>query len=226
VRDTLLVPDDLWTVALAGVAAGLGVAMPLGAVAALIVREGLVRGFRTAAAAAVGVGAVDTAYCAVAMAAGAAVAPAVQAYRGVFLVVSGLLVTAVGVRQLVLGRRAAAPVVDGATTERGSGTSPVAVFLRFVGLTAVNPLTLVYFAALAGAVTANTASWRGPAVFVAAVGAASLAWQLVLAAGSSLLGRSVGLAMSRRVGLVASLLVVVLGLSILVGGVAQLRGGP
>lgn len=54
-------------------------------------------------------------------------------------------------------------------------------YARFLGLTAVNPTTVVYFAALiAGLPAVARAPAGAKAVFVAAVGLASLSWQLVL----------------------------------------------
>lgn len=208
--------DDLVLPAGAGLAAGLGVAMPLGAVAALILRAGLAHGFRVAAAAAAGVAVVDTSYCALAAFTGAAARPVLEAHRGPFLCLSGLLVVAVGLRQLVGGRRRV--LGSGAGPEMAPAAREM--FLRFVALTAVNPLTLVYFVALAGAVTTTSASWGGPVVFVVAVGLASLAWQLLLALLGSAFGRSVGARTAGLVGDLASVLVVGLGAAVVLRGLA------
>lgn len=210
--------DDLWLTALAGAAAGLGVAMPLGAIGALLLREGLVNGFRTGAFAAGGVAFVDTLYCAVAMVLGGAAAQAVDAHRGAFLIVSGLLVVAVGVRQL-LGALRGAP----ASTETGEAL-PAArgrrLFAQFVLLTAVNPITLVYFVALAGAAGRGD-GWAGPVVFVAAVGVSSLAWQLGLVVTGAALGRGVRPRTAEVIGMVAAAIVIALGIGVVIAG---LRG--
>jgi arginine exporter protein ArgO len=59
---------------------------------------------------------------------------------------------------------------------------PGRLYARFLGLTAVNPTTVVYFAALiAGLPAVASAPAGGKLVFVVAVGLASLSWQLVLA---------------------------------------------
>ena len=203
--------DEIVIPAAAGVAAGLGVAMPLGAIAALLLREGLVNGFRVAAAAAGGVALVDTVYCAIATLAGAAIAPALESRRTLFLTASGLLIVAIGVHQLINGlrrRSAQTPTVEPA--------SPVAAFVRFVGLTAINPLTLVYFVALAGAVTTQSGSWIGPVVFVVAVGVSSLLWQLVLASVGSVFGRTVSAHTTEVIGIAASILILGLGSLIVV----------
>ncbi len=206
--------DEILLSAGAGVVAGLGVAMPLGAIGALLLREGLVNGFRVAASAATGVAIVDTAYCAVAALVGATFAPLVESHRSAFLIVSGLVILAIGVRQLVMAvRRRSAQAPD------AEPTAPFAAFLRFVGLTAINPLTLVYFVALAGAITTHSTSPIGPVVFVVAVGASSLAWQLVLASVGSLFGRSLNPRATEIIGVVASILIVALGGMVAVSGV-------
>lgn len=197
--------------AAAGVAAGLGVAMPLGAIAALLLREGLVSGFRVAAAGASGVALVDTLYCAVAVLAGSLVAPLIGAHERTFLMVAGAVVVAIGLRQLVAAlRRRSADAPDEVTR-----TTPARAFATFVGLTAVNPLTLVYFVALAAAVSTRSASWVGPVVFVVAVGLASWAWQLLLAGIGSSAGRALGPRTAEVVGILAAALVVTLGLGVM-----------
>lgn len=209
--------NEVWGSAVAGVIAGLGVAMPLGAIAALLLREGLVNGFRVAAAAAVGVATVDLLYCAVATATGTLLARTIESYRGAFLVVSGVLVVAIGVRQLHHGLK-----------ERGRQAPDVGLVLartayaRFVGLTAVNPMTLVYFVALGGAVIAPSGSSAAPAAFVAAAGLSSLAWQLVLASVGSFFRGAVGARTARVIGIAASLLVLALGAAVLVNGINAL----
>ncbi|TQK30187.1 LysE family transporter [Arthrobacter sp. SLBN-53] len=209
--------NDIVTMAVAGVVAGLGVAMPLGAVAALLLREGLVNGFRTAAAGAAGVATVDLVYCIVAVLTCATFARSVDDHRGVFLLASGVLIVAIGVRQLWQGMRQPPRVAP--EVERASAP---AAFARFVGLTAINPITLVYFIALSGAVTHSDGSWIGPVIFVAAVGGASLTWQLLLAWVGSAFGGALSLRATRAIGIIASLLIVALGTGVAINGAAAL----
>ncbi len=209
--------NDIVAPALAGVLAGLGVAMPLGAVAAFLLREGLVNGLRTAAAGAAGVATVDLVYCTIAALTGATFAPAIEDHRSVFLLTSGVLIVAIGVRQLWQGARQSprgAPEVERA--------SALATFGRFVGLTAINPITLVYFIALSGAVTHSYGSWIAPVIFVAAVGGASLAWQLLLAWVGSAFGGALSLSTTRAIGVIASFLIVALGMVVVANGAAAL----
>ena len=209
--------DGFWVAALAGVLAGLGVAMPLGAIGALLLREGIVNGFRVGAAAAAGVATVDLLYCAVATATGALLASAIDGVRGPFLIASGILVIAIGILQLSRIRRP--PGSDATAVDR---ISALRAYARFVGLTAINPMTLIYFIALGGAVTARSASPAGPVVFVVAAGLASLAWQLMLAGAGALFGHLIGRRATRVIGVLASLIVVALGAIVLAQGAGAL----
>ncbi|HTW18341.1 MAG TPA: LysE family transporter [Nocardioides sp.] len=211
--------SEIWTPALAGGVAGLGVAMPLGAIGVLLLREGWENGFRVAAAAAVGVALVDLVYCALATVLGVRVSATVEHHRGAFLLLSGLVIVGIGGRQLIAAWRAGGATPAGPV---GRTTSAWRAFARFVVLTAVNPITLVYFVALAGAVTTSNNSRLAPAVFVTAVGLSSLAWQLLLAGVGSVSGASISARASRVVGVVASGVVVSLGAAVLASGTVAL----
>jgi threonine/homoserine/homoserine lactone efflux protein len=175
---------DLAEPLVAGLVAGYGVAIPLGAIGVLVVDAGMRGGFRPAAAAASGVAAADFLYAALAAAAGTAVAALLEPWqRTVQLVAAAVLVAvaALGFWHL-RGRRE-----EDAGTPRTS-PSGRSMFLRFLALTSVNPATVAYFAALiAGLPAVASAPAEAKLVFVAAAGLASLSWQLVLgAAGATL----------------------------------------
>lgn len=209
--------EGIGIAALAGVLAGLGVAMPLGAIGALLLREGIVNGFRVGAAAAAGVATVDLLYCAVATATGALLASAIESIRGPFLIASGILVIGIGILQLLRIRR-----TPGSDAPEVGRISALRAYGRFFGLTAINPMTLIYFVALGGAVSARSASPAGPVVFVLAAGVASLAWQLLLAGAGAVFGHLIGPRATRVIGLVASLVVIGLGAVVLAEGVSAL----
>ena len=192
---------------LLGVAAGLGVAMPLGAVSVLLLREAMLQGLRRALAGAAGIGLVDLAYCALAVTAGSAAATVLTSVGAWPRVLAGLAVVGIGVRMLL---RLPVPDVGGAAPAGGPGS----VFLRFVTLTAVNPLTLVYFLALGTALQPGAAA----AGFVVAAGLASLAWQSGLAVVGASLGAVLPPAATRVLGVVAAGVVLGLGLVLLVAG--------
>ncbi|UXM93557.1 LysE family translocator [Paenarthrobacter sp. JL.01a] len=208
--------NEIWTSTLAGALVGLGVAMPLGAIAALLVREGIVNGFRVSSAAAAGVATVDLFYCAGATAAGTLLVRNIEEHRGIFLLASGLLITSIGVMQFLQGlKKPSRPDFE-------DSKSSSRAFLRFVGLTAVNPLTLVYFVALGGSVVGPGGSWAAPAAFTLAAGLTSFAWQLVLASLGSFFGKAVGPRTARTIGIAASLLVLTLGTLVTINGAAAL----
>jgi arginine exporter protein ArgO len=168
--------------ALAGAAAGLGVAVPVGAMGVLLVQEGM-RDRRDAVAAASAVAVVDLAYAAVATALGPLVAAALSGVEAwVRLVAAGVLMV-IAVRGLWGARRSvevAPPAVGGGGAARTFG--------RFAALTLVNPTTALYFAALT---TAQGAALDGPGaggLFVAGVFVASLCWQQLLVAAAGFAG--------------------------------------
>jgi arginine exporter protein ArgO len=180
---------------IAGLLAGWGVAIPLGAIGVMIVDLGMRGGFRPAAAAAAGVAAADFLYAAVAAAAGAAVAGALAPHERELRLAAAAVLAVVALVGLRVARRAlsadaarpTAPPAHPVTAPVPHPAAP-AVFARFLALTSINPLTVAYFAALiAGLPAIASASAGAKALFVLAAGAASLSWQLVLAgAGATL----------------------------------------
>ena len=170
---------DLAEPFVAGLVAGYGVAIPVGAIGVLVVDAGMRGGFRPAAAAASGVAAADFLYAALAAAA-ELLAPW---QRTVQLVAAAVLVAVAALGFWHLGRRGKDDA--GATRSAPSGRH---MFVRFLALTSVNPATVAYFAALiAGLPAVASAPAEAKVAFVAAAGAASLSWQLLLgAAGATL----------------------------------------
>jgi threonine/homoserine/homoserine lactone efflux protein len=167
---------------IAGLLAGWGVAIPLGAIGVMVVDVGMRAGLRPAAAAAAGVASADFLYAALAATAGAAIAGVLESHAhdlrlGAAAVLA--IVAALGLRALRRGRddTAAMPPARG-------------LYLRFLALTSINPLTVAYFAALiAGLPAVASAPPAAKVAFVVAAGVASLSWQLVLAAAGVTLHR-------------------------------------
>ncbi|WP_037577887.1 LysE family transporter [Phaeacidiphilus oryzae] len=175
----------------AGLLAGYGIAVPVGAVGtylvALTVRTSLLVG----ACAALGVATADGVYALVAQAGGAALARGIQPVLTPLRWASALVLTALAVRGAVLAlrryRRRDAPVLDGG----GAALGPARAYLGLWGVTMLNPLTVVYFVALVlGGQAAPAADRMRQAAFVLAAFAASASWQLLLAGGGALLGRT------------------------------------
>jgi threonine/homoserine/homoserine lactone efflux protein len=179
---------------LAGLVAGFGVAIPLGAIGVMIVDLGMRGGFRPAAAAAAGVATADLLYAAVAAAAGAAAAAALAPHAHALRLISAAVLAVLGAYGLVAARRAAAIRAAHPPASAAPAARPAAppagprIYARFLALTSINPLTVAYFAALIAGLPAVSSSSTGAKVaFVLAAGAASLSWQLVLAGAGAVL---------------------------------------
>jgi arginine exporter protein ArgO len=204
-------------VAVSGALTGLAIAVPVGAVGALLVALASRAGWRVGAAAALGVASVDGVYAAVAVLAGAAVSAALVPIAGALEVAAGLVLLGVAALLALHALRPERPGAAAAQQARRE-PGPRAAYLLFVGMTALNPTTLVYFAAV---VLGNRDLVDGAtegAVFVAAALVASAVWQLVLATSGALLGQALSGPRGRRLsGLVAAVTVAGLALHTMLG---------
>lgn len=166
-----------------GALAGLGIAVPVGAIAVLIVDLAMRRGFGGAVPAALGAAAADLAYAVVAVLAGSAVASALEPHqRTIQLVSAGVLAAIVVYRTWRLLRP-----VD-LKRPRRTAEDPLRTFGSFLALTLLNPMTVTYFAALILGLGPDTfGSGTDRALFAAGAGIASASWQLLLAGTGAIL---------------------------------------
>ena len=203
---------------LAGVVAGLGVAMPVGAITTLIAVLAAQHGWRIGAAAGLGAATVDGAYATVAVVFGALIAPVLDAWRAPLRWVAAGVLVVIAVLLLRPAWRPAGASPSGAEAPsfeapRTRAAAAPRTYLTFVGLTAVNPTTVVYFAALTTGGPAAGAVSSGPrgAAFVVGAFAASAAWQLVVASAGHGAGRALTGPRGRRwTAIVGGAIVVVL----------------
>ncbi|MER5209842.1 LysE family transporter [Streptomyces sp. NPDC002838] len=193
---------------LAGLLAGYGIAVPVGAVGTYLVSLTARTSLRTGACAALGVATADGLYALVATLGGSALAgalrPALVPLRWasvLVLVALALWGAATAVRQYRrhrLATRSDPPAPRALLTDlrdaaeiRQKGPSPARVFLGLLGITLLNPTTVIYFAALVlGTRAEDAVRPLEQGVFVLAAFAASASWQLLLAGGGALLGRA------------------------------------
>jgi arginine exporter protein ArgO len=210
--------DPIVTAALvAGLVAGYGIAVPVGAVAVLIVGLTARTSFRVGAAAALGVATADGLYALVAVAGGAALARFIAPAAPVLRWLAALVLVAVAVRTAVAAVREHRRESGGVVDDRAMGT-PGRAFFGLLAVTLLNPTTVVYFTALvlgrqAGAATGGLAA----GAFVGAAFAASASWQLVLAGGGTLVGRALTGARGRLVSaLGSSVLITALAVAVVV----------
>lgn len=191
---------------LAGVAAGYGIAVPVGAIGVLIAGLSARTSLRVGAAAGLGAATADGIYALVAVAGGAAVA-------GLIAPIAGPLRWAAVVVLLGLAAgtlRGAFRRPEAVRAERP--TTALRAYAGILGLTLLNPATVIYFAALVlGAGGAGGGAW-----FVIGAFLASASWQLALAGGGSLVGRLLTGERGRRItALVSSAVIVVLAVRLL-----------
>ena len=172
----------------AGLLAGYGIAVPVGAIAALIVGLTARAGLRTGAAAALGVATADGVYAAVAMVGGSALAAVIASVAEPLRWLAAAVLLALAVRGAVTGLRHYRDPARAAT--RGGLSTPGRAYLGLLGLTLLNPATVVYFGALVlGRQADGELGTAGALVFVVAAFVASASWQLLLAGGGSVVGR-------------------------------------
>jgi len=161
---------------LVGAAAGYGIAIPVGPIAVLILRIGLRRGFRLAAAAGAGTATADLVFASVALVVGAAVSGAIASVLVPVRLAAAVVLIGLAVRGLLRLRHAR---VEGGSE---GPASALRVYLLFLGLTLLNPATVVYFVSLAVGLPEISEDLTARALFVAGAVLASLSWQTVLAA--------------------------------------------
>ncbi len=215
----------------AGLAAGYGIAIPVGAVAVLIVESGIRFGGRTAVAAGAGAASADGIYAAVAAVFGAALAgvltPWEQPLRAAAVVVLAAL-SLHGLRSVARDSDGHAspwsgPSRPGDPAPSGPGPSIAArrsvrrTYAAFLGITLLNPLTITYFAALILGLGGTGTDAAQKTAFVAGAFLASLSWQTLLAGGSATLRRRLSPRLRLAVGIAGNAVVLAFAVVIAVG---------
>ncbi|GAA4577604.1 LysE family transporter [Micromonospora coerulea] len=206
---------------LAGLLAGYGVAIPVGAIAILILGLSARTSFRVGAAAALAVATADGLYAAVAALGGAGLAGVIAPVAGPLRVAAALVLLGLAAHGLRSAWRARRPDAAPAPPRAGTGlTTPGRAFVGVLGLTLLNPTTVLYFAALVlGRRDAADPDAAAAALFVAGAFLASASWQLLVAGGGTLVGRALAGPRGRLVtGLVSSALIAALAVATLLAG--------
>jgi threonine/homoserine/homoserine lactone efflux protein len=194
---------------LLGVAAGYAIAIPFGPIAILIVRTGVRQGLRAAAAAGAGTATADLVFATIAMLFGAAasalLAPILPAAR----LVAGAALAVIAVRGLIAAPR---------PMERESGATRAGnTYLLFLGLTMLNPPTIIYFVSLAIALPEVSASFASRAAFALGAFLSSLSWQEVLALVGAMLHGRLTPRLQRITAIVSSLIILALAARVAFG---------
>lgn len=165
---------------LAGVLAGYGIAVPVGGIGVLIVGLSARISLRVGAAAGLGAATADGIYALVAVSGGAAVASVITP------IAAPLRWTGAAVLLALAAWTALSAIRSTGVIERSvRPATPLRTYLGVLGLTLLNPATVIYFAAL---VIGNGGAGGG-VWFVLGAFLASASWQLLIAGGGSLIGR-------------------------------------
>lgn len=195
-------------VVVSGLVTGWAIAVPIGAVGAFLVTLTARTSYGVGAAAALGIATVDGVYAALAVVAGAALSTLLEPVTDPLRIASAVVLLLIAV---LTARNALLAGGSGGPDARP--LRPARAYALFVGITAVNPATVVYFAAIVLGNRHLTSTPVEGTVFVLAAFVASASWQLALAGGGAALGRVVTGPRGRRVtGLVSA--AVVAGLAV------------
>lgn len=198
---------------LAGVIAGYGIAIPVGAIALLIIQVGIKCGFRCAFMAGAGAATADLIYAGLAVVGGAALAQLIDSAGSAFRVGSGLVLVAIA----VVGLRRASKPVEQADVAMPNRSELASTYARFLGLTVINPTTIIYFAAVVvGLGVASGLTPSGGILFCLGAFAASLSWQTLLAFTGASAGRRMSPKVQTVAMLVGNVLILLLAVAIII----------
>ena len=167
--------------ALVGFGLGFLVALQLGPMSLFLVRSTLRAGLLTGLGVGAGIAVIDALYAA-AGAAGAAPLLLIDPVRLVLGIVGAGVLVWLGVKTLL------AAIHVRAGLDGDAAATPWSAFRTSLGATASNPLTILSWAAIFSAASADTS----PVPLVAGVGAGSLAWVSTLALVTAVVRKAVG----------------------------------
>ena len=170
---------------IAGLAAGLAIAMQVGAVSLLLVETAVAGGRRIGVAAGLGVATVDLLFAAAAAVAGGTAGALLSEHETEIRLVAAATLAAIALHGLATLRRRRA---ERAEEHAGAGRAGAgAHYVRFFALTSVNPLTIASFAAVATSLPLGNPA--AATAFAAGVGGASAGWHVVLTVAAGRAGR-------------------------------------
>lgn len=199
--------DAFWR----GVLAGYGIAIPVGAIAILIVEGALRRGFGWGFAAGAGAATADFIYASLAAVAGQALSLRLAPYAVLLRSGSAAVLLAIGAYGLWRLRRASGPAVASGANPPGRSRT----YVQFLSLTLLNPLTIAYFASFILGMQPGTLDTSGSRLaFVVGAGLASLSWQSLLAAIGALGHRRLSPRFQLGASLLGNVLIMAFGVAI------------
>ena len=192
-----------------GLIAGYGIAIPVGAIAILIVSMGMRCGLKIGLAAGAGAATADIFYALVAAITGTALIAVLKPFSFGLQVLSGTLLVGMGLWGLWTG-------IKGGKKDNQDAEicTAVKMYFQFIGLTIINPLTIVYFAALILGLGDASFNLTSGILFVLGVGVATLSWQSLLAYLGAVSGHQLSEKFQLYAIIVGNLVVTILGVRI------------
>jgi threonine/homoserine/homoserine lactone efflux protein len=197
--------------ALAGAIAGFAIAIPVGAIAVLIIHVAITGGLRPGLAAGAGAASADFVYATIAVVAGGAMAALIVGIETPLRLIAAAVLIVLAVRGFIGQRSAHDPT--SVARARSASRSHGRTYFTFLGLTLLNPVTVAYFAALVVGLP-NLGGAAERTAFVVAVFTASISWQSLLAVFGSVVGRGSSHRMRLATAIVGNLIVLGFGLVI------------
>lgn len=197
-----------------GALAGYAIAIPVGAIAILILETGLQRGFWHAFAGGAGTATADLIYATIAATLGTLVAHLLEPIAPILKIVSAGFLVALGLRGLYTTWRARKNENGGEA--RAINATIFQTYVTLLGLTILNPATIAYFAALILGGTVGTAATLGDkGAFVLGAALSSLTWQSLIAAIGALAHKHMPPSFRVWTSMVGNMIIILLGVRIL-----------
>nr|WP_190248943.1 LysE family transporter [Dactylosporangium sucinum] len=164
--------------------------MPVGAIGALIAALAARTSWKVGFSAAMGVATADGVYAVIAVLGGAALAGVIAPIATLLRWVAAVVLFALAAKTAADALRARGKPATTRSAAEGRMSRPLGAYFALLGLTLLNPATIVYFGALVMGRRADDGLSAGAeTVWVTAAFAASASWQLLIAGSGSLLGR-------------------------------------
>jgi arginine exporter protein ArgO len=161
-----------------GLVAGYGIAIPVGAIAILILEMSLTNGLIAGLASGAGAASADFLFAALAAVAGELLAGFLIPIQIPIRILSGLFLVVLGSLGVVRSR-GRSPRSQGHSPK---SSKPLKIYIQFLVLTSLNPLSLAYFSALIlGRDPSDELDAIARIAFILGAGLASLSWQSLLA---------------------------------------------
>lgn len=192
----------------AGLIAGLAIAMQIGAVSLLLIEASVVGGPRKGVAAGMGVATVDVVYAVIAGVAGGVAGAALAGYATEIKLFAAAVLATIALHGLAGLWR------DPELRELDTGGTVRSHYTRFLAITAINPLTVASFAAVATALSVDGAG--DTLAFVLGVAAGTGGWHVFLPLAAGHAGRWVTPAIRRALAIGGRVLVLAIAVHLAV----------